>query len=114
MSHRVTVQTEVKDVAMAQKALDNLGVRYRQSDKKFTLLSGDYSDTIIDCTTGVITSGDVDHNRIDHGKLGLLRQAYSEAKYRAEAFEKGILIQDREVVNVDGVKGVIKLKCRMA
>lgn len=110
MSHRVTVQTEIKEREFALAALQNQKIEYREQGDTIHLLSGDYNGSSINLKSGTITSGDVDYHRVDQGKLGLLRQAYSEAKYKAEAFKQGIEISDRTVLK----DGVIKLRCRMA
>lgn len=114
MSHRVTVDTEIKDREHAITALKDAKIEYREQGDTLYLLSGDYRDTTINLRTGKIVSGDTDHVRVDSGKLGLLRQQYTEAKYRAECFEQGIQIHDRTVIDHNGVRGVIRLQCRMA
>jgi hypothetical protein len=108
MSHRVTVQTEIKDKALAIEALKAAGVSYREQGNTLQLTGGNYNNAVINLATGQIT-GDTDWGH-DAGKLGLLRQNYTEAKFRAEAFRTGVSITDR-VVDKDGN---IVLSCRMA
>jgi len=111
MSHRVTVQTEIKDREHALSALKQLKVDFREQGETIHMTSGDFNGASINLKSGLITSGDVDYYRnSDAGKLGLLRQAYSEAKFRAEAFKQGVDIGER-TVNKDGD---VILRCRMA
>jgi hypothetical protein len=110
MSHRVTVQTEIKEKEHALSALKSQKIEYREQGDTIHLLSGDYSGSSINLKSGMITSGDTDYHRVDAGKLGLLRQAYAEAKFKAEAFKQGIEISDR-TLNRDGE---IVLRCRTA
>lgn len=108
MSHRVTVNTEIKDRALALDALKAAGVSYREQGDFLHLTGGDYNNATINLKTGQI-SGDTDwgHNS---GKLGLLRQHYGEAKFRQEAFRQGITISNRTVDK----DGNVVLTCRMA
>lgn len=110
MSHRVTVQTEIKDREHLVAALNQHKIEFREAGDTISLLSGQYNGASINLRSGVITSGDSDYYNADAGKLGLLRQAYAEAKYKAEAFKQGINVQSREVLE----NGTIKLRCRMA
>jgi hypothetical protein len=107
MSHRVTVQTDMKDRSIALNALKAAGIDYRESGNSITLLSGQYNNATLNLATGQIT-GDTDWGH-DSSKLGLLRQHYGEAKYRAEAVKQGIEITSRSV-NKDGD---VVLMCRM-
>lgn len=108
MSHRVTVQTEIKDKALAISALKAGNISYREQGDMLHLTSGGFDGATINLRTGDI-SGDTDYGH-QAGKLGLLRQNYSEAKYRAEAIKQGISITSKSV-NKDGD---IVLMCRMA
>lgn len=108
MSHRVTVQTEIKDRALAIEALKAAGVSYREQGEVLHLTSGGYENTTLNLKTGAI-SGDTDYGH-NAGKLGLLRQNYSEAAFRQESFRQGISIQDRSVDK----DGNIVLHCRTA
>lgn len=108
MSHRVTVNTEIKDRALAIEALKSAGISFREQGDTLALESGDYRNATLNLKTGAIT-GDTDwgHNA---GKLGLLRQNYAEAKFKQEAFRQGVSITDRTVDK----DGNIVLSCRMA
>jgi len=110
MSHRVTVQTEIKDRNLAIAALNAKGVQFREANGRIHMTSGDYQGAELNLTTGELRSGDVDHFRVDEAKMGLLRQAYAEQKYKAEAFKEGISIESSHV----DAKGVIRMKCRSA
>jgi hypothetical protein len=108
MSHRVTVQTEIKDRALAIEALKSVGVQYREQGEVLHLTSGGYENATINLKSGQVL-GDTDwgHNA---SKLGLLRQAYSEAKFRQESFRQGVSITSRTVDK----DGNVVLMCRMA
>lgn len=110
MSHRVTVQTEIKDRNLAVAALNAKGIQFRESGSQLSLLSGDFAGATLNLSTGALVSGDVDYHRVDESKMGLLRQAYAEQKYRAEAFKEGITIESAHTDK----QGVIRLKCRTA
>ena len=108
MSHRVTVQTEIKDKAIAISALKAAGISYREQGNTLALSGGQFDRSVINLSTGQIT-GDTDYGH-DQSRLGMLRQHYSEAKFKAEALKQGIEVQQR-TVNKDGD---IILQCRMA
>lgn len=110
MSHRVTVQTEIKEKAHAISALKSNKIEHREQGDTIHLLGAGYEGSSINLRTGQITSGDTDYHSVDSGKLGLLRQAYSEAKFRAEAFKEGVEISDKSF----NKNGDIVLHCRMA
>jgi hypothetical protein len=114
MSHRLTISTQITDREAAQAALKQMGVAYDTRGDTIFLKAGNYNGTEINLKTGKVTSGDVDYNRgIDEGKLGLLRQYYAEAKYRAECLREGVEILDRQEVVENGQK-VIVLRCQTA
>jgi len=76
-------------------ALKQQKIEYREHGTVIDLLSGAYNGASINLATGRIQSGDVDHFRnTDASKLGLLRQAYSEAEFRAVAFKEGHIITE--------------------
>lgn len=108
MSHRVTVETNMTDRVLALKTLDAENIQYRETGDRVSLLSGDFAGSELNLTTGKLVSGDVDYHKVDQSKMGLLRQAYAEQKYRAEAFKEGVSIESRTVDK----DGVVRLKCR--
>lgn len=108
MSHRVTVQTEIKDKGLALQALKASNISFREQGDTLHLTGGGYENVSINLKTGSV-SGDTDYGH-QASKLGLLRQNYAEAKYKAEAFKQGVSISDRRVEK----NGDIVLQCRMA
>ena len=113
MSHRLTIETKITDIEAARTALGQANIQFDQRGDTLYCKSGVYSGTEINCKTGKVTSGDTDHARIDQGKLGLLRQFYSEAVYRKECLREGVQIMDRQEVMENGQK-VIVLTCQTA
>jgi hypothetical protein len=91
MSHRVTVETEIKDKELAIQALKKAGVSYSEGGNTLTITSGPMRHCSIDLTSGRIT-GDTDQGHTRE-VLGLLRQNYAEAKWRLEAHREGIEVQ---------------------
>jgi hypothetical protein len=111
MSHRVTTQTEIKDKAIAMAALKNAGLSFTESGNTLRITSGgQLRNAVINLSTGEI-SGDTDFGHTQDG-LGIVRQHYGEAKFRAEAAKSGrVTIQQRYV---DQKTGDVVLKCRMS
>ena len=106
MSHRVTTETEIKDKALAVKALKQAGMAYQEHGENITITSGPMRSASIDLRSGVV-SGDSDfHSR---EVLGMLKQYYGEAKYRKECEIQGIQIESREIQ----ANGDIILQCSM-
>jgi hypothetical protein len=110
MSHRVTVQTEIKDKGIASAALRAQGYSFTESGNSLRITSGELNRATIDLSTGAI-SGDSDYHT--SAKLGLLRQAYGEEKFKAEAFKQGFSIESRTEEVIDGQK-CVRLRCRTA
>lgn len=108
MSHRVTVQTEIKDRALAIDALKAAGIQYREQGDFLYLTSGGYENSTLNLKTGQI-QGDTDYGH-NAGKLGVLRQHYAEAQFKQEAFRQGISIQSRTTDK----DGNVVLHCRTA
>lgn len=104
MSHRVTVESEIKDLDVLRAAVSaSKGTLSGTGTVRIT--GGAYSNVSVNLKTGEV-SGDTDY---DHtaAKIGLLRQAYAEAKYHKEAAMLGITVTDREVQK----NGNIVLRC---
>ena len=111
MSHRVTVQSDMKDRDLVVATLKAQKIEFREKGQNIDLVSGGYEGASINLTNGTITSGDVDHYRnTDSGKLGLLRQAYAETKFRAVAFKEGHIIGER----IEEKNGDVTVFCRRA
>jgi hypothetical protein len=107
MSHRVTVKTEVKDKAIAIKALKANGWSYTDEGQSLRITSGPMSRVTLDLRTGTFT-GDTDW----HGESTLkgLLQSYSEQEFRRDVLRQGHTIQSREVAK----NGDVILYCHMA
>jgi hypothetical protein len=108
MSHRVTTETEIKDKALLMQACKTAGITFADHGNdhvRFT--SGKLSNAVLDLRTGRIT-GDTDYGHTESG-LGVLRQAYGEAKYKDECHRQGISIESRTVDK----NGDIILMCSM-
>lgn len=96
MSRRVTTQTEIKDKGLAIQALKQAGLSFREvGETQINITSGRLAHATIDLRSGEI-SGDSDHGH-SRESLGLLRQYYAEAKYKAECAKQGITIDSRTV-----------------
>jgi len=108
MSHRVTVQTEIKDRMLAIDSLKAANIQYREQGDTLYLTSGGFENATLNLKTGQV-SGDTDYGH-NVGKLGVLRQHYAEAKFKQESFRQGISIQSRTVDR----DGNIVLHCRTA
>lgn len=109
MSHRVTTETEIKDKGLALQALKQAGFSYREvSPDTLTITSGPMTHASLNLTTGTV-SGDTDHGH-SRDSLGVLKQFYGEAKYRAECLKQGIQIESRQLDK----QGNIVLMCAMA
>jgi hypothetical protein len=91
-------------------ALKGKNIEFREQGDTIHMLSGDFNGAEINLKTGVIRSGDVDYYRADQGKLGLLRQDYAEAKFRAVAFKEGHILGERIIEK----NGDVTQFCRMA
>jgi hypothetical protein len=108
MSHRVTTETEMKDKNLTVQALKNAGLSFQEvGSSQIRVTSGRMNNATIDLNSGRIT-GDTDHGH-DPETLGMLRQFYGEAKYRAECTKQGISIESRTVEK----NGTIVLMCSM-
>jgi hypothetical protein len=105
MSHRVTTKTEIKDKALAVQACKQMGVTYVERGDTLDFTSGALRGASLNLKTGDVT-GDTDFGHT-HDKLGALRQAYGEAKYRYECNRQGIMIESRTVNKA----GEIELIC---
>jgi hypothetical protein len=113
MSHKVTYNSEIKDLATAKQALTRHGITFREQGSQLHLLSGDYRESVIDTRTGRITSGDSDRVRYDGSKIGLLRQYYAEAMILDECNRDGIQIESHGQIQLQGQQ-VIEIVCLRA
>lgn len=105
MSRRISFKSEIKDPDLALKALDSLDMSYRHTGDTIQIMSGTLQGCTVNLKTGEVI-GDSDYHT---GKLGALRQAYSEQDFRRAAARSGNTIESRTV----NAKGEIKILCRM-
>lgn len=112
MSHRVTTETNMNDIAIVQKVAKAKNISFSVNGASVSFTSGALNRATLDTKTGRIT-GDTDYGHTQSA-LGALRQAYSEEKYRQECLKQGIQIEDRQVLDQhNGKKNVIKLTISM-
>jgi hypothetical protein len=108
MSHRVTTETEMKDARLLAQAAKTAGVTFTESSGGLIHFTGGLlGGAILNLKTGQV-SGDSDYGHTTE-VLGGLRQAYGEAKYKAECIRQGIQIESRTVDR----EGNIVLMCAM-
>jgi hypothetical protein len=95
MSHRVTTETEIKDKALLTAACKTAGINFTGDGDVIRFTSGPLANATLDLKSGRIT-GDTDYG---HSKeaLGVLKQGYSEATYRAACMREGVQIESRNV-----------------
>jgi len=96
MSKRVTTLTEVKDRAIAEKALRDSAMGFRSDGATIYITSGALAGATIDLTTGVVSGDDMTHSAASMGKL---RQLYSEAKMRLMIANQGGSIQSTKTLS---------------
>jgi hypothetical protein len=112
MSHRVTTESSMTDLSIVQKVAKAQGFSFNVTGETVQFTSGKLNRASLDTRTGRIT-GDTDFGHTQDA-LGMLRQAYSEEKYRQECLKQGIQIEDRTVLSQhNGQKGVVKLTISM-
>ncbi len=107
MSHRVTTETEIKDKALLTQAAKSANITFTEHGDTIRFTSGALANATLDLRTGRIT-GDSDYGHTSSG-LGVLRQAYGEAKYKMECARQGIQIESRSVDR----EGNVVLMCSM-
>jgi hypothetical protein len=104
MSDPMMTATELRDPVLLATALAGAGVGLTNEKGDVVITDGSATVTL-DLKTGRLT-GDVETMR---KTLGLVRQLYAEAKYRAECEQQGIEIGHRTIDK----QGNIVLVCRM-
>jgi len=92
MSHRVTTETEMTDANLVATVLRAAGIEFTMQKKNVLISEGD-ATAILNLKTGRLTysTGPVPE------KLGLLKQLYAEATYRAACMREGVTIESRTV-----------------
>ena len=92
MSHRVTTETEMTDANLVATVLRAAGIEFTMQKKNVLISQGD-GTAILNLKTGRLTYGTGPVPE----KLGLVRQLYAEAQYRAACEREGVEIVDRTV-----------------
>ena len=92
MSHRVTTETEMTDANLVANAMQAAGIEFTVQKRNVVFSDGD-AKAILNLKTGRLTypTGAIPE------KLGLLKQLYAEAIYRAGCERQGITIESRSV-----------------
>jgi hypothetical protein len=108
MSHRVTTDTEIKDLNLLTAACKSASINFSDmGNSQIRFTSGSLNNATLDLKSGRIT-GDSDYGHTATG-LSALKQHYGEAKYKAECLRQGIQIESRTVQS----NGDIVLMCSM-
>lgn len=89
---RTTVDTEMKDPAMLNRALAALGVSFREDGHRVSLLSEDWEGVVIDTKTGSIACA-----TSQAARAKTLRRHYAEAQFWAEAARQGIEVMSQSL-----------------
>lgn len=95
MSKRITTETEIKDMEIAQKALRDAGMTFKADGSYIHITSGALANATINLTTGLV-EGDSDFKHTK-SSLGILRQHYAEAKLVHELAKQGGYVESRNV-----------------
>ena len=111
MSHRITYESKITDRDLAISALKSLGASYQDLNGVLTITSGSLNRASIDLANGKINT-DSDWHKKD--AISQLKVAYTEADARRDYNRTGVSIVGRQVVNYQGVEGVVLLKCHRA
>lgn len=100
MSKRITTQTEITNLAIAQQALRDAGFKFSVHEERITIESGGaLRGAFIDTSTGEINHDDM-FNPMD--AINLFKQNYAEALIRFEAAKNGYTFVGERVVHRDG------------
>jgi hypothetical protein len=111
MSHRITYESKIVDRDLAVVALKSLNMAYQDINETLRITSGPLNGSVINLSTGKIES-DSDWNHSNH--INSLKIAYTEADARRDYNRTGVSITGRQVVNYQGVEGVVILHCHRA
>jgi hypothetical protein len=88
----VTTETEMTDANLVATVLRAAGIEFTMQKKNILISTGD-GTAILNLKTGRLTY----NTGATPEKLGLVRQLYSEATYRAACEREGVEIMDRTV-----------------
>lgn len=111
MSHRARFETQIKDSAIAKRALTKANIAFREEGSRLVLLQGAFKDTVIDTRTGVVTGADTDNNRsATNERIGSLRQIYSVEERLDMHFKVGTTVT-QQYTKMKGNQQVVVLCC---
>ncbi len=111
MSHRIIYESKIVDHDLAIAALKSLNMSYQDVNGTLRITSGPLNGANINLSTGAIES-DSNWNHSNH--INSLKIAYTEADARRDYNRTGVSIVGRQIVNYQGVEGVVLLKCHRA
>jgi hypothetical protein len=107
MSHRAVFSTKMNNAEIMAIALKDAGIAFRQDGSRFTLQTGAYDGTTVDCRTGQVVGADTDHKRdATDDAIGLLRQHYTVAERKEHHFKMGTSVSV-ESATVNGKQAVV-------
>lgn len=95
MSHRVTTQTDMKDVSILSAICKKQNIAFEQSGNMVTFQGGQLRGATLNLTTGQMVGDSDVHGRGDT-ILGSLRQSYAHEMVRREALKNGVTIMSTE------------------
>jgi hypothetical protein len=105
MSHRITVNTEIKDRKLASKALAKKGWCFLEEGDAYRITTGPMSGSVINFSTGVV-AGDTDLHSRD--LLGALNQAYGEEEMLRRVESECGTIEERIVLGDGTVRLIVQ------
>lgn len=105
MSHRITLNAQLKDRKAAAQALKKKKWDFREEDDRFQITTGPMARAFINFSTGAV-EGDSDlHSK---SQLGGLNQAYSEEMMLGRISDEGGLIEERLVLGDGTIRLVVQ------
>lgn len=111
MSHRARFDTQIKDAAIAKRALKKANIAFREEGTRLVLTEGAFKDTVIDTKTGYVTGADTDNNRAaTNERIGSLRQIYSVEERLDMHFKVGTTVTN-QFTRMKGNQQVVVLCC---
>lgn len=94
MSHRITTETEITDLAVAKQACEAAGWKFTEKDSVLTFMTGPLTRGTLNTKTGTF-DGDTDYHA--GGKVNQLKMHYAEALLSNEIRKQGGRIESRKV-----------------
>lgn len=111
MSHRARFESTIKNMDIAQRALNKAKIAFRVAGSNLVLLEGDYKDTMINTCTGQIIGADTDQNSgATNARIGTLRQIYSVEERLDMHFKVGTMVTN-QYTKMKGNQPVMVLCC---